>query len=128
MAAARKKPGPPPAPALLEWAMGGLGLLIVLAVLAVVVFEALGPRTPAAVEARLQSARPVAGRWLAEVEVSNSGDRTAAAVEVEGRLGSETARAVIDYVPAHGRETAVLTFDADPRGAVELSVPGWAEP
>ncbi len=128
MAAARKKPGPPKAPALLEWAMGGLGLLIVLAVLAVVVVEASGPRLPASPEARLQSARPAAGRWLAEVEVRNTGDRTAAAVEVEGRLGSETATATLDYVPAHGRETVVLTFDADPRGAVELSVPGWSEP
>ncbi|SFS30384.1 hypothetical protein [Brevundimonas viscosa] len=128
MAAARKKPGPPPAPALLEWAMGGLGALIVLAVLAVVLVEAIGPRAPAALEARLQSARPAAGRWLAEVEVANTGDRTAAAVEIEGRLGSETATATLDYVPAHGRETVVLTFDADPRGAVNLSVPGWSEP
>ncbi|OGN43109.1 MAG: hypothetical protein A2623_07435 [Caulobacterales bacterium RIFCSPHIGHO2_01_FULL_70_19] len=108
--------------------MGGLGALIVLAVLAVVVVEALGPRAPAALEARLQSVRPVAGRWLAEVEVSNTGDRTAAAVEVEGRLGPETATATLDYVPAHGRETVVLSFDADPRGAVDLSVPGWSEP
>lgn len=128
MAAARKTPGPPPAPALLEWAMGGLGALIVLAVLAVVVVEALGPRAPAALEARLQSARPAAGRWLAEVEVSNTGDRTAAAVEVEGRLRGQTATATLDYVPAHGRETVVLSFDADPRGAVDLSVPGWSEP
>ena len=128
MAAAKKKPAAPPPPALLEWAMGGLGLLIVLAVLAVVVMEASGPRLPASPEARLQSARPVAGRWLAEVEVRNSGDRTAAAVEVEGRLGDQTATATLDYLPARGRETVVLTFDADPRGAVELSVPGWAEP
>ena len=53
---------------------------------------------------------------------------TAAAVEVEGRLGAETARATLDYLPAHGRETVFLTFPSDPRGAVELSVPGWSEP
>lgn len=129
MAAARKKPGPPPAPALLEWIMGGLGLLIVLAVLAVIVAEALGPRDPAAPEARLVSARPAAAGWLAEVEVRNPGDATAAAVEVEGRLGPDTARATLDYLPAHGRETVFLAFPSDPRGgAAELTVKGWAEP
>ena len=128
MAAARKKPGPPPAPALLEWLMGGLGLLIVLAVLAVILFEAMGPNSPAAPEARLVSARPAGAGWVAEVEVSNPGDATAAAVEVEGRLGPDTARATLDYLPAHGRETVFLTFPADPRGAVELTVPGWAGP
>ena len=128
MAAERKKPGPPPAPALLEWAMGGLGLLIVLAVLAIVVAEAMGPAAPAAPEARLVAARPAASGWVAEVEVANPGDATAAAVEVEGRLGPDTASATLDYLPAHGRETVFLTFPADPRGAVELSVRGWSEP
>ncbi len=128
MAAAKKKPGPPPAPALLEWGMGALGALIVLTVLSIILSGAFGPRDPAALEARLQSARPAAAGWLAEVEVSNTGDETAAAVEVEGRLGDQTATATLDYVPAHGRETVVLSFDADPRGAVELGVPGWSEP
>lgn len=128
MAAARKTPGPPPAPALLEWAMGGLGLLLVLAALSVILAEAFGPQSPAAPAARLVEARPAASGWRAEVEVTNTGDRTAAAVEVEGRLGAETATATLDYLPARGRETVFLTFDADPRGAVELSVPGWTEP
>lgn len=126
MAARRRKPLPPPA--LLEWVMGGLGLLIVLAVLGVIVSEAKGPRAPAAPEARLVDARPVASGWVAEVEVANPGDATAAAVEVEGRLGVDTASATLDYLPAHGRETVFLTFPADPRGAVQLTVPGWSEP
>jgi len=126
--AARKKPAPLPAPALLEWAMGGLGLLLVLAVLAIVALEALGPREPARLEARLIEVRPAGAVWLAGVEVRNLGDETAAAVEVEGRLGDRTASATIDYVPARGRKRLTLAFDADPRGAVELSVPGWSEP
>ena len=126
--AAKKKPGPPPAPALLEWGMGALGGVIVLAALGVILSEALGPRDPATLEARLQSARPAASGWLAEVEVANTGDETAAAVEVEGKLGDQTAAATLDYVPAHGRETVILSFHADPRGAVELGVSGWSEP
>lgn len=125
--AARKKPAPLPAPALLEWAMGGLGLLLTLVVLAVVGAGALGPRAPARLEARLVEARPAGAAWLAEVEVRNTGDQTAAAVEVEGRLGDQTAAATLDYVPAHGQRRLTLAFDADP-SAVELSVPGWSEP
>lgn len=126
--AARKTPAPLPAPAVLEWAMGGLGLLLVLAALAVIAAGAFGPREPARLEATLGEVRPAGAVWLAEVEVRNLGDETAASVEVEGRLGDQTAFATLDYVPAHGREHLTLAFDADPRGAVELSVPGWSEP
>ena len=116
-----------PPPAVLEWAMGGLGLLLVLAVLAVIALEASGAREPARLEARLAEIRPAGPRWLAEVEVRNLGDETAAAVEVEGRLGDRTAQAVIDYVPARGKERVTLAFDADPRAA-EVSVAGWSRP
>ena len=117
-----------PPPARLEWTMGGLGLLLVLAVLAVIAAEAFGAREPARLEARLTEVRPAGARWLAEVEVRNLGGETAASVEVEGRFGDQTAHATVDYVPAHGEERVTLAFDADPRGAVELSVPGWSEP
>ncbi|MBU1385287.1 MAG: hypothetical protein KKG14_05385 [Alphaproteobacteria bacterium] len=126
--AARKKSAPLPAPAWLEWAMGGLGLVLVLAVLAVIGAGAVGPHEPARLEASLGEVRPAGSVWLAEVEVRNHGDETAAAVEVEGRLGDQTAAATLDYVPAHGHGRVTLSFDADPRGAVELSVPGWSEP
>src|SRR5690606_16458369 len=99
MAARSSKGGPPPAPALLEWAMGGLGALLVLAALTVIMTEAFGARDPARLEARVTETRPAGARWLAEVEVRNLGDETAASVEVEGRLAGETASATIDYVP-----------------------------
>ena len=110
---AARKTSAPPGAAVLEWAMGGLGLLIVLAALGVILVEAAGPRDPARLEARLESARPEGGGWLAEVE---------------GTLGDEAASATIDYVPAHGRELVMLSFDGDPRAGLELSVHGWSEP
>jgi len=126
--AARKTPAPLPPPALLEWAMGSLGLLLVLAALAVIVIEAFGATAPARLEARLLEVHPAGGVWLAEVEVRNRGGQTAAGVEVEGRVGDRTARATLDYVPAHGQGTVTLAFPSDPRGTVVLSVPGWARP
>lgn len=128
MATRKKTPPPLPAPALLEWTMGGLGLALVLAALAVIVVEAFGATEPARLEARLVEVRPVGGVWLAEVEVRNRGGQTAAAVEVEGRVGDRTAHATLDYVPAHGRDTVTLAFPSDPRGTVALSVPGWTRP
>ncbi|WP_332657188.1 hypothetical protein [Brevundimonas sp.] len=123
-----KKDAPEQKPPVLEWIMGGLGLLLTLAVLAVIGSGALGPRQPARLEATLGEVRPAGAVWLAEIEVRNLGDETAAGVEVEGRLGDQTATAALDYVPAHGSEQVTLAFDADPRGAVELTVPGWSEP
>ena len=127
--APRKKPAPKsqPRPPVLEWAMGLLGLLIVLGVLTVILGEAFSHREPAAVEARLVSARPGPAGWLAEVKVTNAGDETAAQVGVEGRLGDETASAVVDYVPARSEEHVVLAFASDPRTAA-IRVTGWSEP
>ena len=126
--AARKQPAPLPGPALLEWAMGGLGLLLVLAALAVIVIDAFGETAPARLEARLLEVRPAGSVWLAEVEVRNRGGQTAAAVQVEGRVGDTTAHASLAYVPAHGQGTVTLAFPSDPRGTVALSVPGWTRP
>ncbi len=116
-----------PPPARLEWAMGGLGLLLVLAALAVIAVEAFGAREPARLEARLGEIRPAGDRWLAAVEVRNLGGETAASVEIEGRLGDATAHAVVDYVPAHGEDRVTLVFDADPRAAA-VRVAGWSRP
>jgi len=128
MAARKKTPAPLPAPALLEWTMGGLGLLLVLATLTVIVIEAFGATEPARLEARLVEVRPAGSVWLAEVEIRNRGGQTAAAVEVEGRVSDRTAHATLDYVPAHGQGTVTLAFPSDPRGTVALSVPGWTRP
>lgn len=115
-------------PPVLEWIMGALGLLFVLGVLGLVLSEAFGPHEPAALQARLLEARPSPSGWLAEIEVENTGDATAAQVEIEGRLGAETASAVLDYVPAGGREQLVLGFDADPRAGLTLHTKGFTEP
>ncbi|KQW86787.1 hypothetical protein [Brevundimonas sp. Root1279] len=127
-----KKPAPKPKaedkPPVLEWIMGALGLLIVLGVLGVILSEAFGPRDPAALEARLVEARPSPTGWLAEIEVENAGDETAAQVEIEGRLGAETASATLDYVPARSRERLTLGFDADPRSGLTLHTKGFTEP
>ena len=123
-----KKAAPHTRPPVLEWIMGGLGLLLTLAVLAVILREAMAPDGPPVLEPRLHAVHGGPGAWQAEVEVRNTGPATAAAVEIEGRLGDETASATLDYVPAGGKETATLGFAADPRAGLTLQVRGWTEP
>ena len=127
-----KKPAPRqshgPKPPVLEWIMGGLGLLLTLAVLAVMLREAAAPGGPPVLEPSLRAVHGGPGQWRAEVEVRNTGSATAAAVEIEGVLAGETAAATIDYVPAGGRETLVLGFESDPRAGLRLHVRGWSQP
>ena len=123
-----RKPAPQTKPPVLEWIMGGLGLLLTLAVLVVVLREAMAPGGPPVIEPALHAVHGGPGQWRAEVEVRNTGPETAAAVEIEGVLGDETASAVIDYVPAGGRERIILGFERDPRAGLQLHARGWTEP
>ncbi|HYC99024.1 hypothetical protein [Brevundimonas sp.] len=125
-----KKPASAPhtRPPVLEWIMGGLGLLLTVAVLAVILREGLASGGPPVLEPRLEAVHGGPGAWRAEVEVRNTGSATAAAVGIEGVLGDETASATLDYLPAGGRERVVLGFDADPRAGLQLQVRGWSEP
>ena len=118
-----------PRPPLLEWMTAGLGLLIVLTAFGLAVAQALGGRDrPPDITLNAGEARRTATGWILEVEASNGGDETAAGVQIEGRLGKETAVAELDYVPAYGEARASLRFVADPRDEVELAVLGWSEP
>ena len=123
-----KKAAPQTRPPVLEWIMGGLGLLLTLAVLAIILREGLSAGGPPVIEPRLEAVHGGPGAWRAEVEVRNTGRATAAAVEIEGVLGDETAAATLDYVPAGGKETVTLGFQADPRAGLELHARGWTEP
>lgn len=123
-----RKPARDTRPPVLEWIMGGLGLALTVAVLAVILREAAAPAGPAVLEPGLRAVHGGPGAWRAEVEVRNTGSTTAAAVEIEGALGDETAAATIDYVPAGGRERVVLGFEGDPRAGLRLHARGWSEP
>jgi uncharacterized protein (TIGR02588 family) len=108
--------------------MGALGLFLVIGCLVVILWRATTNVKGPDVHLRLIETRPAQGQWLAEIEARNLGGDTAAEVEIEGRLGEETASALLDYLPASGRRTVVLGFSRDPEGQVELRTRGWIEP
>ncbi|MET3835386.1 uncharacterized protein (TIGR02588 family) [Brevundimonas sp. UYEF29] len=112
---------------LLQWGMALLGAVITLTAIGIVVWEALQPTAPPALSARIVAVDVTAAGQVATVRVQNDGDDTAAAVDIEGVLGDQTATASLDYVPGHGHAKAYLRFDADPRAAA-VSVKGWSAP
>lgn len=126
---ARKGQGQDPIPAL-EWISATLGLLVVLAILAVLALEIGhgGMDDVPLLEARVEAVNPVPGGHVAGIVVANGSGQTAAAVQVEGKLGAETATTTIDYVPGHSEARGGLMFKGDPRRGVELAVLGYELP
>ena len=124
---AKKKLAPAPAHPVLQWGMAALGAVVTLTAIGIVVWEAVQPTAPPALSARIVATHPTSSGQVATVRVQNDGDETAAAVDIEGVLGDQTATASLDYVPGHGHAVAYLRFDADPR-TTAVTVKGWSAP
>ena len=127
MPARKKTPTPAVARPVLQWLMAAVGAVVTLTAVGIVVWEALQPPSPPALSARIVAIQSTAAGHVATVLVRNDGDDTAAAVDIEGVLGDQTATATLDYVPAHGHARAYLRFDGDPRAAT-VAVKGWSAP
>lgn len=125
-----RKPAPRAATPVSEWAAAALGAVITLSAIGFIAVEAARPATPAALAAEVIGVQTMSGGSVLEVEVSNAGDQTAAGVQVEARAGLQTAMAVVDYVPGHGRRTVFLAVSARQplQPAPEVRVLGWTEP
>ena len=114
----------------LEWIAAALGLLVVLAVFGVLLLKILqgGTDDVPRLDVRVEAVMPVPGGHVARIVVANAAGQTAAAVQIEGKLGEETASATLDYVPGHSEARGGLMFKGDPRQGVELAVLGYELP
>ena len=133
----RDAEGPPRAPAEIsrwEWLAGGIGLLVLLALLGFLAREATTRRTPPDLVARVDSVSRGSSGWLAHLRVDNRGRETAVSVMVEGELATaagDTMRSetTLDYVPGRSHRGGGLLFDQDPRlGKLDVRVIGFQEP
>ncbi len=110
-----------------EYALGGLGALLVLALFAFLAYQALAVREMGpelAVE--VTEVEQAGAGYAVHVQVRNDGGTTAEAVHISGQLtrnGRQVgqASASISYVPPASRRAAVLVFSQDPRTG-ELTV------
>jgi uncharacterized protein (TIGR02588 family) len=120
-----------------EKAVGLAGLLIVLAVVGFLVYEALQPQTAANIVTEVKAVTPQAGGYLVDFVATNRGRQTAAAVTIEGALYDpaqgdqpvETAEVTFDYIPDQSGRTGSFVFEHDPRQyEVRLQVKGFMDP
>lgn len=121
---------------LLEWISAGVGLLVTLAILGFIGWQAWSDAGagPPAIIVRAEGSQPAGGGWVVEFVAENLSPTTAAAVEVEGvlRQGGRilaTSRATLDHVPGLSERTGGLFFEQDPRAhELGLRALGYATP
>lgn len=116
-----------------EWVLGIAGALLALAVCGLLAFQAITRDGEPALQLEVTGWQQGPGGYAVSVQVTNSGGRTAEAVEVSGEVirgGTtvETGSVTIDYVPADSRRTATLVFSEDPEGPgadLQVSLDGY---
>lgn len=119
----------------IEWLTGLVSTLLVLATIGWIVFETIiAEDRPPELTAQILEIEPVSSGWRVMVEIRNSGDQAAAAVEVKGVLSDgdstiEEAEATFDYVPAGSTTRGGLIFVNDPsRHSLEILPTSFTEP
>src|SRR5688572_32282051 len=119
-----------PVPAL-EWVAAALGLLVMTALLFVLGREIAngGDDDLPILSAKIEAVTRTGTAYVADIRVTNASAQTAAAVQVEAKLGEEESAATIDYVPGRSDARIGLLFQSDPRGGqLELRVVGYELP
>lgn len=119
----------------LEWSVFGVGLVLVAATLAYLVYDGatLGDAPPA-VEVRLGTPQAGKHNFLVPLVVTNHGDKTAEGVLVEVTLESEGAapeqsELTFAFLPRRASREGYVTFQTDPRAArLRARVLGYEEP
>ena len=103
------------------WAIGLLGLALVLGSITFMLYEAAaGDSSPPDVTVKVQSITPSRHGFLVRFLVINEGGSTAEGLTVEGELRNgmqsiEISNTTIEYVPSHSEREGGLYFSVDPQ-------------
>jgi|SRR5918994_1236173 uncharacterized protein (TIGR02588 family) len=117
------------------WAIGLLGLVLIIGSIGFALYEAaVGDSSPPNVTVELEGIIPVQNGFLVEFRVLNEGGTTAAGLTVEGELRNgteivETSDTTIEYLPSRSERTGGLFFAQDPgQYELELRAKGYETP
>ncbi len=121
---------------LLEWIAAGIGLILTLSLLGVIGSKALNGETEQlpVITVVATAIAPAAPGYVVGFDATNSTGATAAAVDIEATLKDgqtvvETGKAVLDYVPGHGKTKGGVYFIEDPRRhQLEIRALGFQTP
>jgi len=122
-------------PGAIEWAVGAVSAVVVLAMISFLLYQAWSTREGApSLIVNVDRIRATDGVHHVEFRVENQGDATAAEVLIQGRLRDgdrliEEREVTFDYVPGGSEGRAALIFTNDPAGYdLELIPSGYREP
>jgi uncharacterized protein (TIGR02588 family) len=117
------------------WAIGMLGLMLVLGSIGFALYEAaVGDSSPPNVRVQVEGIVPAQNGFLVEIRVVNDGGTTAAGLTVEGELRDgtrvvETSDTTVEYVPSRSERAGGLFFTMDPRQyELQLRAKGYETP
>ena len=119
-----------PIPAL-EWVAAATGLLVALALLGIISWQAAfeNPSEVPILAAEVEGVVPTTTGQVVRVPVTNRSGQSAAAVQVEGKLGGETSHATFDYVPGNSEAQGGLVFTRGKgKGNPSIRVTGYQLP
>jgi uncharacterized protein (TIGR02588 family) len=119
----------------LEWLLGGVGAVMLLAGVVFLVRDGLSSSDrPGAVEARVIDVTHAGAAFVVRYELANSGDETLSNLRVTARLTEgnreiERASAIIDYLPARSTQRGGFYLRSDPqRYRLEIAPEGYQTP
>jgi uncharacterized protein (TIGR02588 family) len=119
----------------LEWAVGAVGALLFIAILGVLLTNALRDTGAApSISTRVESIEPVDTGYVVKFIAMNDGELTAAQVRLEAELVTptgerETRELTFDYLPPHSERRGGFIFQNDPRaGALRIEADGYVDP
>jgi len=129
------KKTPPDIP-LIEWIVGGIGLVLVTSMIALLAYEEIaGDSSPPDVVLKIQSRHHLQQNQVISVTVMNQGGEPASTVKIQGELLNEqgdvveSALSEIDYLPARSEREAGLIFTRPTENfQVKLRALGYEKP
>lgn len=120
---------------LLEWLLGGIGVLLVAACVGFLVHEGMsGDGRPGEITARVTDIVSTDTTHIVMFELRNGGSQTLSNVHITGRVIDgekelERAQATIDYLPGHSRQAGGFYFKNDPRAyKIQIWPEGYQRP
>jgi uncharacterized protein (TIGR02588 family) len=120
---------------LLEWVLGGIGVVLLVACVAFLVYEGLnGEESPGAISAEVKEISAANGMHIVTFELHNAGSQTLSNVHLTARISQgdreiERAQTIVDYLPGHSRQEGGFYFKHDPRSyTLEIVPEGYQKP
>jgi uncharacterized protein (TIGR02588 family) len=132
----KPKAAQPEAPHPLEWVIGGISGLLIIALLGYLGYRAMSADgRPPDFAATVESVERAGDVFHVSIAVTNPGDETVAGLVVQATLDSagemiETGEIEFDYLPAGSTRRGAFVFKNDPAraGELRLFVLGYTDP